>query len=210
MTRIVAGAARGRRLIVPGTGTRPTSDRAREAVFSSIESIRGPWHGSRVLDLYAGSGAFGLEARSRGAHRVDLVERDRAAVAAITSNVATVGDSTDPDTNTEEPLRQESSRQNAVRVHRSDVRQWVERQVHPTGEAYDVVFCDPPYATESTEVMQVLTGLGRAELVGDGSLVVVERAARDAPWMWPTGMQGTWDRRYGEAHLWIGEVRGRP
>ena len=90
MTRIIAGVAKGRRLRVPSNGTRPTSDRAREALFSSLESLRGPFRGARVLDLYAGSGALGLEARSRGAAVVDLVESDRAAARVIEQNIVAV------------------------------------------------------------------------------------------------------------------------
>ena len=92
MTRVIAGAARGRRLAVPtGGGTRPTADRAREALFSTLESLLGPWAGRRVLDLYAGSGAVGLEALSRGAAHVLLVESDARAARTITGNVAVVG-----------------------------------------------------------------------------------------------------------------------
>src|SRR3954449_9162692 len=90
MTRIIAGVAKGRRLRVPSNGTRPTSDRAREALFSSLESLRGPFRGARVLDLYAGSGALGLEARSRGASVVDLVESDGAATRVIEQNIVSV------------------------------------------------------------------------------------------------------------------------
>src|SRR5215831_6410671 len=91
MTRIIAGAARGRRLAVPkGTATRPTSDRAREGLFATVTAIRGPLHGARVLDLFAGSGAIGLEALSRGAARVVFVESDPRAARVIRANLAAV------------------------------------------------------------------------------------------------------------------------
>ena len=92
MTRIVGGAAGGRRIAVPpGSGTRPTADRVREALFSSLESEFGSFDGLAVLDLYAGSGAIGLEALSRGAARVVLVESDRKAAEVIAANVKVVG-----------------------------------------------------------------------------------------------------------------------
>ena len=91
MTRIIAGAARGRRLAVPGgTRTRPTSDRAREGLFATVTAVHGPLAGAGVLDLYAGSGAMGLEALSRGATRVVLVESDPAAARVIQANIAAV------------------------------------------------------------------------------------------------------------------------
>ncbi len=96
VTRIVGGRARGRRISVPDTGTRPTSDRAREAVFSSLEALRGSFDGTQVLDLYAGSGALGLEALSRGAAQVDLVESDRRATRVIEANRSVVGGGPDP------------------------------------------------------------------------------------------------------------------
>src|SRR5215471_6744632 len=92
MTRIIAGVARGRRLSVPpGTGTRPTSDRAREGLFATITALHGPLTQASVLDLYAGSGAVGLEALSRGAGRALFVESDPAAVRVIRANMTAVG-----------------------------------------------------------------------------------------------------------------------
>ena len=194
MTRVIGGAARGRRLVVPNAGTRPTSDRAREAVFSSLESMRGGWHGATVLDLYAGSGACGLEALSRGAAQVDLVDDDRAAFAAITANrVAVLAQA--------QAQSQVAAR---VHVHRSSVARWV--ATPPQGVSYDVVFCDPPYLTPSGEVTDALSALAAAGALGTGSLVVVERSARDAAWQWKPPLAGIWERRYGEAHLWIAEV----
>ena len=200
MTRVIGGAARGKRLVVPDAGTRPTSDRAREAVFSSLESMRGGWHGATVLDLYAGSGACGLEALSRGAAQVDLVDDDRAAVAAITANRLAVLAQTQA-----QPQAQVSAQVSArVHVHRSSVARWV--ATPPQGVSYDVVFCDPPYLTPSDEVTDALNALAAAGALGAGSLVVVERSARDAAWQWKPPLAGIWERRYGEARLWIAEV----
>ena len=124
MTRIIAGSHRGRRLQGPaGTGTRPTSDRAREGLFSSLQSLI-DLDGADVLDLYAGSGALGLEAVSRGAARATLVEEDPIALRVIQQNVADTGlDATVVD---------------------ADVTRFLERPA----SAYRLVLADPPYATE--------------------------------------------------------------
>ena len=191
----MAGRAKGRRLRVPASGTRPTSDRAREAVFSSLESLRGGFTDTVVLDLYAGSGALGLEALSRGAAHVDFVESDRSAARVIKANAVAV-------------LDVASASTAPVEVHAVAVERWLV----PTGREagarvrYDVVFCDPPYATPGADVRRVLVALlGR---LGDDALVVVERARRDPPWSWPSGLVPIRDRAYGEAHLWIGGVEG--
>lgn len=199
MTRVVGGSARGVRLKVPDDGTRPTSDRAREAIFSSLESMRGPWIDANVLDLYAGSGACGLEAASRGAARVDLVESDRRAVTVIEYNRKSVLAAGAP---------------GAVGVHRAKAEQWVisisnAAQLNPAqyNEAqYNVVFCDPPYATDAGDIAAVLEALARAEALAPDALMVLERSARDPEWQWPRPFSARWDRRYGEAHLWIAAI----
>jgi 16S rRNA (guanine966-N2)-methyltransferase len=190
--RVVGGSARGRRLAVPDTGTRPTSDRTREAVFSSLESLRGALAGAVVVDLYAGSGALGLEAFSRGAARVDLVESDRSAVKVIEANRSVVGGGSDDDS----PVG------GAVQVHASTVERWVARSQTTSG--YDVVFCDPPYSVPAPDVSAVLATLRQRQLLADGAVLVVERSRRDPVWTWPSGFEAIRDRRYGEAHVWIG------
>jgi 16S rRNA (guanine966-N2)-methyltransferase len=187
VTRIVAGVAKGRRIAVtPGQATRPTSDRAREALFSALESIRGgALEGARVLDLYAGSGAVGLEALSRGAAEVTLVESSPAAARICRENVRSLG-------------------LDGARV----VRERVERFVNaPATRAYDVVFLDPPYAVASDEVMAVLGRL-RDGWLPNGGVIVVERASRDKEWKWPDGYVADRCRRYGEATLWYGRAAG--
>jgi 16S rRNA (guanine966-N2)-methyltransferase len=189
MSRVVAGAARGRRLAVPpGDGTRPTSDRAREGLFSTLGSLLGAWAGRRMLDLYAGSGAVGLEALSRGAAHVLLVEADARAAATVAANVETLG------------------------LPGADVRRGrVERAVADglPGPAYDVVFADPPYDLGDDDLRAVLTGLRPA--LADGAIVAVERATRGGDWSWPAGFEPLRSRRYGEATLWYGRATsGRP
>ena len=184
MTRVIAGAARGRRLQVPpGDGTRPTSDRAREALFGTLESLLGAWAGLRVLDLYAGSGAVGLEALSRGAAHALLVESDPRAARTVAANVATLG-------------------LPGAEVRRGRVERVAAHGL--PGPAYDVVFADPPYDLTDDELRTVLADLRPA--VADAAVVVVERATRGGAWTWPAGFEELRSRRYGEATLWYGRA----
>ena len=183
MTRVIAGKAGGRRLRVPpGQGTRPTSDRAREGLFASLVSEFGDLNGLRVVDLYAGSGAVGLEALSRGAARVLLVESDTRAAAVIKSNIDAVG--------------LPGAALAAARVERLLGRP-------PDGDRYDLAFADPPYAVTDEAVARVLTQLTSGWLA-EGALVVVERATRSGPLDWPPGFCAGKSRRYGEATFWYG------
>jgi 16S rRNA (guanine966-N2)-methyltransferase len=195
MTRVIAGAAGGRRLAVPrGTTTRPTSDRAREGLFSSVASELGGLDGKRVLDLYAGSGAVGLEALSRGASQVLLVESDARAAAVIKANIAAValpGATVVTD-----------------RVERRLARP-PQREIGTDGaqdgqkEGYDLAFADPPYAVTDEAVTRVLTQLA-AGWLSAGALVVIERATRSGALDWPPGYLPGKSRRYGEATFWYG------
>lgn len=181
MTRIVAGTARGRRLEVPrGSLTRPTSDRVREALFSTLTSALGSWTDVVVLDLYAGSGALGLEALSRGAQRCFFVERDRHAVAALRRNIGVTGVT-------------------GAAVLVGDAAEVV-RSAHP-GPA-DLVLADPPYATPDADVLGVLATLRHRGLLADDALLVLERSARDPEPTWPPGLRRVDERRYGETRLW--------
>lgn len=188
MTRVIAGAARGRRLAVPaGHGTRPTSDRAREGLFSTLEALRGTLAGARVLDLYAGSGAVGLEALSRGAAAALLVEADRKAARVVRANVE------------------------ALALPGADVHAGpVDRLVAGAGPspAYDVVFLDPPYDLADDQVRGVLEAARDHGWLAEGAVVVVERATRGGPWAWPAGIVEVRSRRYGEATLWYGRAAG--
>ena len=180
MSRIVAGFARGRRLSVPPQGTRPTADRAREALFSSLGDVTG----LRVLDLYAGSGAVGLEALSRGAAAVTLVEQDRGAARVVAANIAVV-------------------RLPGATLERSPVERLVAGP-NPA-EPYDLVFADPPYDLSDAALARVLTDALANGWLADGASVVVERSSR-TPWTWPAGLAGDRERRYGEAALWYGHA----
>ena len=180
MTRIIAGSHGGRRLETPrGDGTRPTSDRVRESLFSSLESELGGFEGLHVVDLFAGSGALGLEAMSRGAGSAILVESDRRAVTTIRRNIASLGLA------------------GAVVVP-SRAETFVQQPHEP---AADLVFVDPPYAM-STEVLAGLVEVLRRH-TADDALFVVERATRD-PFAWPGAVTGLRAKKYGETTLWYG------
>jgi len=180
VTRIIGGSARGRRLAPPsGDATRPTSDRVREALFSALEAQLGSLHGLRVLDLYAGSGAVGLEAASRGADAVTAVESDRRTAALIASNATSLGFEVE------------------VLAHP------VARALSGRPRApYDVVFADPPYPMPETEVAEALRLLVEHDWLKPGAPVVLERSARSVEPAWPTGLGPVRQKRYGETLLW--------
>jgi 16S rRNA (guanine966-N2)-methyltransferase len=187
VTRIIAGEAGGRRLRTPaGVSTRPTSDRVREALFSAIDSELGSISGLRFLDLFAGSGAVGLEARSRGAGLVTLVEQDRRSAAVIRENIRTLGFS-------------------GVQVNTSAVARAL---THPAGTPYDIAFLDPPYDLAAAELLEVLGSLVSGAWLAPGALVIVERSSRDPDLVWPAGLVGDRSRRYGETTLWYGHAGG--
>ena len=173
MTRIIAGSAGGRRLVTPaGSATRPTSDRAREGLFSSLQSLM-DLEGARVLDLYAGTGALGLEALSRGAAVATLVEQDPRALAAIRSNVDALG--------------------LPATIVDADVTRFLRTKPSP----YDVVVLDPPYELEVDGVLGALL-----PWLAEHGLVVVERRTRGTAPVPPSGLRADRSRRYGDATLW--------
>ena len=189
MTRIIAGVARGRRLAVPpGPQTRPTSDRAREGLFATVTALHGPLAGAGVLDLYAGSGAVGLEALSRGANRALLVESDAAAARVIRANIAAVG---------LPGARLVTGRVAAVLARGPG-----------DGPPFDVAVADPPYAAGEQEITGMLMALRAGGWLAGGALVAVERASRSGPLAWPAGYAPDRSRRYGEATFWYGLAAG--
>jgi 16S rRNA (guanine966-N2)-methyltransferase len=197
MARVIAGQAGGRRLAIPGgRDTRPTSDRAREGLFATISSIAGSLAGSRVLDLYAGSGAVGLEALSRGAGHVLLVESGARAGRVIRENV--------------EALGLPGAEVIVDRVERVLAR-GPGGPGAPGGDArYHVVFADPPYALPGGQVSGILSALADRAWLAPGALVIVERATRSGPVRWPDGYVADRARRYGEATFWYGLAPGTP
>ncbi len=182
MPRIVAGQARGRRLAVP-PGVRPTSDRAREALFSTLATLT-DLDGARVLDLYAGSGAVGLEALSRGAAEVVMVESNAATVRVIGANIAAVGLA-------------------GARVVRAEVARYLAGPPPDDRTAFDLVFADPPYRLTDAALTPVIATTA-GPWTEPGALVVVERPSRGGTWLWPTGLSAVKERSYGEGTLWYG------
>jgi 16S rRNA (guanine966-N2)-methyltransferase len=188
MTRIIAGAHGGRRLAAPaGAQTRPTADRVREAYFSALGTMI-HLDGARFVDLYAGSGAVGLEALSRGASYALLVEADAKASRAIRDNIVTlrVG--------------------NAARLVTGKVTQVLAGP--PEGGPFDIVFADPPYAVSDEEVAEVQQALVEHGWLTEDAVVTFERSSRTAvrgePLSWVKGLTEERSRRYGETTLWYG------
>ncbi|MEV7604868.1 16S rRNA (guanine(966)-N(2))-methyltransferase RsmD [Paenarthrobacter sp. NPDC089322] len=186
MSRVIAGVAGGNPLAsVPGTATRPTTDRVKEALFSRLESLA-VVDDARVLDLYAGSGSLGIESASRGARSVDLVEFDAKASDVCQRNSDMVN---------------QVLGSKKVSVHRSKVESFLERA---GGEAvWDLVFLDPPYPLEEPALGAVLAKL--APHLDEGAVVVVERSSRSAEPSWPETLECFADKKYGETRLWFAE-----
>ncbi|MFJ5264520.1 16S rRNA (guanine(966)-N(2))-methyltransferase RsmD [Streptomyces sp. NPDC088387] len=186
MTRVIAGTAGGRRLAVPpGQGTRPTSDRAREGLFSTWQSLLGtPLQGERVLDLYAGSGAVGLEALSRGAGHTLLVEADAKAARTIRENVKNIA------------------------LPGAEVRPGKAEQIIRTApeQPYNIVFLDPPYAVTDDDLREILLTLGSEGWLAPEAIVTVERSTRGGEFRWPDGFEALRSRRYGEGTFWYGRA----
>ncbi|WP_029144387.1 16S rRNA (guanine(966)-N(2))-methyltransferase RsmD [Microbacterium luticocti] len=180
MTRIIAGAARGIRLDVPAAGTRPTSDRVRESLFAALESADAI-AGARVLDLYAGTGALGLEALSRGASSADLVEHAAGAAQVARANAARVA---------------KAAASTPARVHRASVTSFVRGGAGP----YDLVFADPPYDLADEAIGVVLAGC--VTLMAEDGLFVLERAARDGLPPLPGRLVLDREKRYGDTGVW--------
>jgi 16S rRNA (guanine966-N2)-methyltransferase len=180
VSRVIAGVVGGRRLVMPaGESTRPTSERTREGLYSTLTSLCGPLEGMSFLDLYAGSGAVGLEAASRGAARVLMVERDPKALRALRTNIDT------------------------LRLDGVEMRgEPVERVLANPGTApFDIVFIDPPYADPVDAVLDCIVD---GNWLAASAVVVVERASRGAALAWPAGIEPLRSRRYGEGTLWYG------
>ncbi len=182
MTRIVGGAAKGRRLAVPRRGTRPTAERAREALFNSLHGLL-DIDGARVLDLFAGTGAVGLEALSRGAQAVSFVESDRTACEVIKRNIEAVG----------LPGAQLFRRQAATFLVGGGV-----------DVPFDLVFADPPYAYREVYLSSLLGTLDDGNWLAKDALIIVERSAGGVEPHWPGEVTLVKHRRYGEGLLWYG------
>ncbi len=215
VARVIAGEAGGRRLAVPdGRDTRPTSDRAREGLFATVSSILGPLAGARVLDLYAGSGAIGLEALSRGAEHVLLVEYGARAARVIRQNIDAIGlPGAIVITDRVERVLARGPEPRPPETRPPETRPPETRppETRPPEQGrgqYDVVFADPPYAMPDADVQRMLSLLADGEWLAPGALVIVERATRSGPVRWPYGFVPDRARKYGEATFWYGLAPG--
>lgn len=184
MTRIVAGTVGGRTLAVPRAGTRPTSERVREALFSRLEHLD-VVDGARVLDLYAGSGALGIEAASRGAAHVTLVESARDAAEVCRRNVTTLGLAA------------------TVTVAAEKAERFAGR---PAVAPWDLVLVDPPYDLPEDDLAAVLAGASAS--LSAHAVVVVERASRTPEPTWPAALVRFDRRAYGDTVMWFAEPAG--
>ncbi len=178
VTRIIAGVARGRRLTVPRNGTRPTSDRVRESVFSSLDSELGSWDYLAVLDLFAGSGALGLEAMSRGATHGVLVEHDRQAADVCRRNAAATG--------------------LGAHVVMAEVGRWL---LADPPRTFDVVFADPPYSLSDDDTDRIVAALVSRGWLADQARVLFERPRAAGRINWPSGFESRNAKRFGDTEI---------
>ena len=186
MTRIIAGELRGRALKVPDAGTRPTAERVREAVFSSLTSLDAIAEVS-VLDLFAGSGAFGIESISRGANHCVFVEDNKNAVAVINKNI--------------EDLK--------VNAHVVDAKVETLFSAKPAEKLKmpaQLIFLDPPYEMPLAQISKVITSGLANSWFSDDAILVVETSKRSGDFVWPDGFESIRDKSYGDTCVWYGQV----
>lgn len=186
--RIIAGLAKGRKLISPSDGVRPTSDRAREALFSTLESEFGSISQLNFLDLYCGSGAVSAEALSRGAAFVQGVDRDEKAIIVAKNNhellskIQGVGKSS---------------------IIQMPVKRFLEQTANTK---FDIVFLDPPYDSTSSELTEALNLLSENGFLKKGSVVAIERDSKSKPINWPEELKPLKERKYGAATIFYAEA----
>ncbi len=184
--RIIAGVAKGRTLGSVAGATRPTSDRAREAIFSSLLSEFGDFLGLHFLDLFGGSGAIALEALSRGASLVHVVEKDDEAQKTIENNFELV--------NKNMPVGK-------FHLYSMSVQRFV---ADPPKEKYHIAYIDPPYEFLDSEVEDILYKLHLGGFLKDDALIAVERTAKRSNFSWPAGFSAVRERNYGQATIFYG------
>lgn len=184
--RIIAGVAKGRPITAVANATRPTSDRAREALFSTLTSEFGEFTGLRVLDLYAGTGAIALEALSRGAAIVHAVERDDAAAKAITANYESVKSSQFP---------------GIFHLYTMSAHRFLADQAQ---YQYHFIYIDPPYDVDDIDIVETLVQLLENGFVHPDALIAIERNSRTREISWPYGYQELRVKDYGQARIFYG------
>ena len=184
--RIIAGLAKGRTIDAVASSTRPTSDRAREALFSTLASEFGEFDGLHILDLYAGTGAIALEALSRGAALVHAVEKDDAAAKAITSNYENLKSAQCPGT---------------FHLYAMSVHRFLQDKA---AQPYHFIYIDPPYEFSDIEVIENLIALVDGKFIHPDGLIAVERNSRVRELSWPYGLEQLREKNYGQATIFYG------
>lgn len=190
--RIIAGSAKGRNLATPAGVTRPTSDRTREGIFSSLESEIGTCEGISFLDLYGGTGAVGLEALSRGAADVVVIEKDVKAANVCKENYELV----------------KSDTYGKFAVHRMSVDAYLEMD-HSSDMKFDVIYLDPPYDFSNGTIEKVLLKIIEKNLLKPDAVVIVERSSRGQPFAWPEALIAKKERKYGEGTVYFANFEFR-
>lgn len=184
--RIISGSAKGRNLTPPAGVTRPTSDRTREGIFSALESEIGSCAGISFLDLYGGTGAVGLEALSRGAKDVVVVEKDAKAATVCKENYELIKSATTGD----------------FSVIKMSVDGYLDID-RAADYRFDVIYLDPPYDFPNTTIEKVLTKISSIGILKAGAVVIVERSSRTQPFHWPEALSALKERKYGEGTVYF-------
>jgi len=182
--RIIAGVAKGRTLSTVSGATRPTSDRAREGLFSSLTSEFGDFLGLHVLDLFAGSGAVGFEALSRGATLVHGVEKESDAIKTITTNSEIVA---------------KAGPTGKFHLYSMSVQRFVSDPAH---DQYHLVYIDPPYDLPSSQLEEILRLLAQGNFLKSDAFIAVERRAKGGQFTWPQSYEPVRERNYGQATIY--------
>ena len=185
--RIIAGVAKGRNLASVSGATRPTSDRAREALFSTLLSEFGEFENLKFLDLFAGSAAVGLEALSRGADLVHAVEKDDGAVKTIRAN---------------QEIVEKAKPEGKFHLYAMSAQKFLG---NPT-QQYDIIFMDPPYDFGDQGVHELLNLILEKEVIRSGGVIVIERATKGSSIKWPEPLRELRTKEYGVATLYYGEM----
>ena len=184
--RIIAGVGKGRKLFSPPSITRPTSDRAREGLFSSLISTFGTLDGLYFLDLFAGSGAVGVEALSRGAGLVESIEGNSESAQVCEKNFALL-------------LNQPNL--GKFKVHQTTTFEYIN---HLANKQFDIIFLDPPYDVTNIEIEKILKKILSNNLLGKFGVIAIERDAKGAAFTWPIGLQEVKVRSYGQGAIHYG------
>ena len=184
--RIIAGVGKGRKLFSPPSITRPTSDRAREGLFSSLISTFGTIDGLHFLDLFAGSGAVGVEALSRGAGLVESIESNSESAQVCEKNFELL-------------LNQPNL--GKFKVHETTTFEYIN---HLANKQFDIIFLDPPYDVTNIEIEKILKKILSNNLLGKFGVIAIERDAKGAAFTWPNGLQEVKVRSYGQGAIHYG------